>query len=357
MPVRTRSAARAQALDISNSSSSSSSSLDESSSTSSDGSSDNERGKSGIRKQSRKQQKFTRSISSVGKGGQDDNKEPLKKLLDTFDVKAYLDKRLMTTTQEYFNAITMVPGICVSLYFVLSGCWTATHHQHGEFYQLDDNKWTDMAQELFGIESGWESYGCINSSLFPALTALPPLTIVAAALGNLVHSVVSIYYHITCATTLTGGERITHWTRRLDNASIHFASIGASYATSGRLDYCLLNLVYNVDCMYKQLEVEVHPRRNQTRLAGSILLYVLPVLVRGDYTLFLQFLLMFSLSGWLFGCYPYPFGGYAHGLFHLVLAFLPYLVFQAAIPLPLTQAQINLAVQCSENVSETIPDF
>jgi len=338
MPVRTRSAARAQALDISNSSSSSS--LDEPcrrrsscSSTSSDGSSDNERGKSGsIRKQSRKQQKFTRSISSVGKGGQDDNKEPLKKL-DTFDVKAYLDKRLMTTTQEYFNAITMVPGICVSLYFVLSGCWTATHHQHGEidyndYQQQHENKWTDMAHELFGIESGWESYGCINSSLFPALTALPPLTIIAAALGNLVHSVVSIYYHITCATTLMGGERITHWTRRLDNASIHFASIGASYATSGRLDYCLLNFIYNVDCMHKQLEVEVHPRRNQTRLAGSILLYVLPVLVRGDYTLFLQFLLMFSLSGWLFGCYPYPFGGYAHGLFHLVLAFLPYLVFQ-----------------------------
>jgi len=250
MPVRTRSAARAQALDVSNSSFSSfdkqgacgrrSSSC--SSSTSSESSSDNECGKSGIRKQSRKQQKFfTRSISSVGKGGQDDNKEPLKKL-DTFDVKAYLDKRLMTTTQEYFNAITMVPGICVSLYFVLSGCWTATHHQYDEFYQQDDNRWSDMAHELFGIESGWESYGCINSSLFPALTALPPLTIVAAALGNLVHSVVSIYYHITCATTLTGGERITHWTRRLDNASIHFASIGASYATSGRLDYCLLNL-------------------------------------------------------------------------------------------------------------------
>ena len=355
MPVRTRSAARALALDVSNSSSSS---LDEPtrrssscSSTSSESSSDNECGKSGIRKQSRKQQKFTRSISSVGKGGQDDNKEPLKKL-DTFDVKAYLDKRLMTTTQECFNAITMVPGICVSFYFILSGCWTASHHQHGQidysdYQQQDDNKWTDMAHELFGIESGWESYGCINSSLFPALKALPPLTIVAAALGNLVHSVVSIYYHITCATTLTSGERITHWTRRLDNASIHFASIGASYATSGRLDYLLLNLIYNVDCMYKQLEVEVHPRRNQTRLAGSILLYVLPVLVRGDYTLFLQFLLMFSLSGWLFGCYPYPFGGYAHGLFHLVLAFLPYLVFQAAIPLPSTQAQINLAVQCA----------
>lgn len=354
MPVRTRSAARA--LDVYEQGASRRSSS--CSSTSSDGSSDNEQGKSGIRKQSRKQQKFTRSISSVGKGGQDDNKEPLKKL-DTFDVKAYLDKRLMTTTQEYFNAITMVPGICVSLYFVLSGCWTATHHQHGEFYQQDDNKWTDMAHELFGIESGWESYGCINSSLFPALTALPPLTIVAAALGNLVHSAVSIYYHITCATTLTGGERITHWTRRLDNASIHFASIGASYATSGRLDYCLLNLIYNVDCMYKQLEVEVHPRRNQTRLAGSILLYVLPVLVRGDYTLFLQFLLMFSLGGWLFGCYPYPFGGYAHGLFHLVLAFLPYLVFQAAIVLPSTQAQINLAVKCAEKaVGETImPDF
>ena len=352
MPVRTRSASRAPTINETSSSEdevvlrrrgSSSSLLSPSNSDS-----ENERGTPSKQKRTRAK-KFTRSISSVSTS-EKNKKTPTNN--DTFDVEAYLEKRVMTSAQEYFNAITMVPGMVCALYIILSGCWMASHHRH---YQEDDGEgkedsgWvTEMASEIFGFgnEHGlFQSMGCINSSTFPAVTALPPLALVAGALGNLVHSPVSIYYHWKCATTIEPSQRIIHWARRADNASIHFASICASYATSGRMDYCLLNLIFNVDCMFKQLGKEVHPRRNQMRLGCSILMYLLPVLVNGHYALFGQFILMFGLGGYLFGAYPV--GGWSHGLFHIVLSFLPYLVFQAAIPLPSSQEQIKLAVNCA----------
>ena len=353
MPVRTRSASRALTINES------SSSEDEfvlsrrgsSSSMSNNSDSENERGTPSKQKRT-KVKKFTRSISSVSTNKKD--KLTTTNNNDTFDMEAYLEKRVMTSAQEYFNAITMIPGMICSVYFILAGCWVASHHRHyqeGDGDQSEGSGWVaDMTSELFGFgnnEHGLlQSMGCINSSTFPALTALPPLAIVMGALGNLVHSPVSMYYHWRCATNVEPSERITCWARRADNASIHFASICASYATSGRMDYCLLNLIFNVDSMFKQLEKEVHPRRNQMRLGCSILMYLLPVLVNGHYALFGQFILMFGLGGYLFGAYPV--GGWSHGLFHIVLSFLPYLVFQAAIPLPSSQQQIKLAVNCAD---------
>jgi len=351
MAVRTRSRAKAianeqQAIDTASSSSDDEVTLHRSASTSSI--SDNERG-TPSKSVMRKKKQYTRSIS-VTSSDSTNTTEELPYNNDKFDIEAYLQKRVMTTTQEMFNAVTMIPGMVVAIYFILAGCWIQEIDQFEG--TIETESWiADIAKQLFGMNehSLVESFGCLHSTIFPALTALPPLTIVAAAVGNLFHSAVSIYYHWSCATVIEPRYRITHWTRRADNASIHFASIFASYATSNRLDYFLFNLVFNLDCMSKQLEKECHPRRNQSRLAASIILYLLPVVVNGHYSLFLQFALMFIMAGWFFGAYPV--GGWSHGLFHIILSFLPYLVFQAAMLHPSSQLQINFAANCGSGMA------
>ena len=277
--------------------------------TSSDSDSDYEYGSpskhTGVRTQSRKI-KSSRSISSVSNAS-----EP------NFDAKAYLDKRVMTPMQERFNAITMIPGMIYSIYFIFAGCWMATsgsdQQENIQFQQngSGSSEWPDIVREAFGNEHGWiENFGCINSQVFPYLKALPPLPVVAAVFSGLVHSLCSVLYHMKCATSIEPSKRIKHWSRRLDHASIHFSAACASYATSGRMDYFLLNAAFNLDCGLRQIEEKVQPRRNLVRIAMSILFYILPVLVHGDYALVFQYFVMFAVGGWLF--VQYPVGGWSH---------------------------------------------
>jgi len=300
--------------------------------------SDYEVGTSGKRKSRRRKQKISRSVSSVTK--KTDSIE--------FDAEEYLDKRHMTPTQERFNAITMIPGMIYCVYYLMTERWLTSSNEKESFRveESESSEWAGMAREAFGSEVRWtENVGCLDSHSFPYLTVLPPLTVVAAAVAILVHSPCSMLYHWKYATSLHTSKRIPHWSRRLDNVSIHFASVLASYSTSGRMDYFLLNVVFNLDCAYRQFEEEVRPRRNLVRLASSILLYLLPVMVYGHYDLVFQFFAMFGTCAWLF--VGYPLGGWSHGIFHLVDAFLPYLVITSAMRLESSQLQISLAATCA----------
>ncbi|EJK63294.1 hypothetical protein THAOC_16055, partial [Thalassiosira oceanica] len=164
--------------------------------------------------------------------------------------------------------------------------------------------------------------------------AMPPMTVVIGALGGFVHPIFSIIYHWWFATSLEPSKRVAHWSRRLDNVFIHFASACCSYATSGRLDYFLVNLLFNFDSALKQFEEKISPRRNTKRIGVSsktpwpfllqvvqpylhlakvsVLLYLFPMIVFGHLWEFAQFVTMFALSGWLFKLYP--FGGWSHSL-------------------------------------------
>lgn len=279
-----------------------------------------------------------------------------KETFDEAKADAFLNNRIMTPMQERFNAITMIPGMIYCVYFILAGCWitlipredeqrleeggehTADHDvtsDGGGMFGNHDNNNTDE-------QGWWDSFGCIQSSLFPYLTALPPLPVIAAAVGILIHAPVSIMYHWVYAAS---GIGVKHWSRRLDHAFIHVASACASYATSGRLDFFLVNVAFNMDCAYRQFESKVRPKRNLNRIASSVLLYLLPVLVYKQYLLFAQFFVMFATCGWLF--VKYPLGGWSHGVFHLVLSFLPYLIMQVATKLESSQPQIELALKCA----------
>jgi hypothetical protein len=118
-----------------------------------------------------------------------------------------------------------------------------------------------------------------------------------------------------------------------------------AYATSGRVDYFLLNAAYNLDCAYRQFEERVRPRRNQIRIAISILLYILPVLSRGYYGDFAKLVSIFTMSGWFF--ITYPIGGWSHAMFHVIIAFLPHVIMMSACKLPISQQQIELAARCA----------
>ena len=228
------------------------------------------------------------------------SKSPSKK--EGFDAVAFLERRVMTPNQERFNAITMIPGMVYSLYFILAGCWiTLCDHQDDSVSQLSETSdWADMARGAFGSEHGWRgSFGCMDSTELPYIMVVPPLPVVAAAAGTLVHSPVSIIYHWFYATSIEPSYRVKHWSRRLDHAFIHFLSACAAYATSGRVDFFLLNAAFNMDCAYRHFEEKVCPRRNLYRVALSISLSVLPVLMRQAYFLLFQFVAMFAVSGWV----------------------------------------------------------
>lgn len=210
---------------------------------------------------------------------------------------------------------------------------------------------TDVARQLFGgfdfdytLAAGYSDFGCINSPMFPNLTALPPPAVLIVAFTGFVHPIFSILFHINCMF-LEPSKRIPHWSRRLDHSFIHFASACASYGTSGSVFYFLLNVVFNLDCAIKQFETKICPKRNVRNVGLSIAWYILPVLLHGHYILFGQFLLMFVLAGWSFS--KYPIGGWSHSLFHLFLAFLPYLMFMEAVQLDSSRDQIIFAAQCA----------
>ena len=140
-------------------------------------------------------------------------------------------------------------------------------------------------------------------------------------------------------------NRIPHWSRRLDHAFIHFGAACASYGTTGRVDYFLFNVLFNLDSALKQFETKISPKRNFKRVGISILLYLLPVLLQGHHHLFCQFMVLFILAGYFFS--KYPIGGWSHSVFHVFLAFLPCLLFRVAVQLESSRAQINLAAQCA----------
>ena len=242
-----------------------------------------------------RKKKITRIVSENGVSSNFPNKK------ESFDAEEFFDKRVMTAIQERFNAITMIPGMIYCLYFILAGCWISAGDQHGgsPLQRSENSDWAGIAQEAFGSEHGWRgSLGCIHSSAFPYLTALPPLPVVAAAVGILVHTPFSVMYHWR-ATTIEPSYRVKHWSRRLDHSFIHFASACAAYATSGRVDFFLLNAAFNMDCAYRQFEEKVYPKRNLNRIASSVFLYLLPVLIYKQYFLFFQFFVMFATGGWV----------------------------------------------------------
>jgi hypothetical protein len=261
------------------------------------------------------------------------NESKKKKLLKELDVDKYMAKREMTPFQERMNAVTVMPGAFYCIMFVISGAWLGPSF-------VEEHSTSAIAAAPF------DETQCLTWSWMPHLHAAPPLPLVAAALGIVAHAPFSFIYHWKFAHRLPAGlPRTNHWSRRMDQVMIHFCSACMSYATSGRADFFLVNVLFNLDCMYRQFIPKVYPRRNQLRIFLSLVAYTIPLLRRGDGELFLKLWSLFAVSGWLFS--QYPIGGWSHSVFHIVMAFVPPLLMTAAVELPASHSQLEVAAQCA----------
>mmetsp|Transcript_5523 Transcript_5523/g.10511 ORF Transcript_5523/g.10511 Transcript_5523/m.10511 type:complete len:327 (-) Transcript_5523:4799-5779(-) len=251
-------------------------------------------------------------------------------------------RRQMSTSQEVWNAITMLVTPILGLFFILSGMWVTEEDviraRESLFHEFSDsNNQIDLYFE------GQER--CLHSQVFPRLPAVPPVATLSIVLGYVLHSPCSIYYHLLCAFKIPPGpKRLDHWSRRLDQSMIHVMGTLVSYGTSGSIKYGLLSLAFTVDSIYRLFRPIHQPRGILIRMIIGFLMPVLPALVYGHFEEVIQFLIIYALSGWMFT--TYPFGGYSHGFFHLIAALSNPIQLVLSTKLLTSQQAIQIAASC-----------
>ncbi len=226
-------------------------------------------------------------------------------------------KRSMTSNQELWNAITMLPVLSYHLYHLFnSKSWLPPLSIQHSSSTFDEWSSTFDSSSYCMTNIVWSPLHAI----LPHFYAMPPFTLLALNVACILHSPVSIYYHILCAYKLPPGpKRMDHWARRLDQAMIHMMSFMFAYGTSANTDYFLITLAFNIDCMYRLFQKGMRPKQTMYRMIAGFIIPVLPFVTRGDWVNLVLLLFIYGISGWLFSSYPC--GGWSHGAFHLV-AFL-----------------------------------
>ncbi|CAJ1930895.1 unnamed protein product [Cylindrotheca closterium] len=274
-------------------------------------------------------------VSSMSSEQEGDAKKTIEETTSHMNPKAaeYLNKRgNMTPLQEKINGLTTLPAGIYCAIFCLTGSW------------LSQTMIQETRQEA-AIGSDFQGDGCISVSWLPNLHAMPPLTVIAGAMSMILHMPFSFIYHCIYAHKLSSTARIDHWSRRMDQCMLHVYSALLSYAFSGRLDFFLVNLVLNVDCIVKQWEKRIIPVRNQSRLVLSIMCFTLPILENGDYSYFGRLYATMAIAFAVFT--TYPFGGWSHTVFHLIFWNVPPMMMTYIPTLPASQDQLQLAAQCA----------
>ena len=256
----------------------------------------------------------------------------------------HVQKRQMSRNQEVWNAVTMLVSPGFGLYFVLSGQWVMEEHiSQARETLLSENSSSIPEIFMFPFENQDK---CISSNVFRNLHSIPPFAAICIFLGLLLHSPCSMYYHLLCAFKLQSGpERLHHWSRRLDQAMIHIMGVFIAYGITGSLKYCLGTLMFALDSAFRLFKPGFKPKWNQARMLVSMLLTAVPVCLNGDDGEGKKLFAIYAIGSWLFLCYP--FGGYSHGFFHIVLAMAPPLQLNMSTRLVISQEAIDLAAKCA----------
>ena len=217
----------------------------------------------------------------------------------------YAANREMTSVQEVWNAITMIPYPLFFMFMIVTGSWLSEEDIHSMkevmIFEQTMRTASNMTKVMPFIDNS-----CVQSSLFPTFHALPPAPVLLAAIGIITHTPCSILYHVLCAWYIPSGpKRIDHWSRRLDQAMIHFISTCWCYASSANLAYSFCALIINAYSAIQLFSQRAHkPKQVIGRIAISLLLPVFPFIVRGEPSLIAQLLCIYGLSFWLFAKYP-----------------------------------------------------
>lgn len=257
-------------------------------------------------------------------------------------------RRQMSTSQEVWNAITMLVTPLMGLFFILSGMWVGEEDVIRARESLL-NDWNNPFDLRFYGEDR-----CIRSRVFPRLPAVPPVATLSIVIGYMLHSPCSIYYHLLCAFKIPPGpKRLDHWSRRLDQAMIHVMGTFVSYGTSGSIKYGLISFAFTVDSIYRLFKPIHQPRGILVRMIICFLMPVLPALVYGYFEEVIQFVIIYAVSGWMFTMYPL--GGYSHGFFHLIAAISNPIQLVLSTKLLTSQQAIQIAASCVVAAQSLIP--
>jgi len=304
--------------------------------------------------------KNSNNSTSTSNNNNNNNNNNKRGELKHMESMKFMSKREMTSTQEIWNMLTMIPNPLFCGYFLLSGAWLSQSmiddvRAKMENDGVDYSATMSLSSVTPGESQSSSSFygfgtllddnnGCVQSSWFPNLHALPPLPIVMVFIAVAIHAPFAMWYHWNCAMTLPQGlPRLTHLSRRLDNSFIHVSSAIISFGTSGSWKYFLVNVAYNMECIYTNFLPDIVPKRNQIRIVFSILAYFLPLLMIGQTWLFMEGIALL-VSGFLVFA-TYPFGGWSHCAFHIILAALPPLLMQAQPER--TIVQLEHAAKCA----------
>ena len=275
----------------------------------------------------------------------DKNDKTKKEMYVEVDLEKYMSCREMTPFQERMNALTIIPAPVFCFVYILSGNWMSKGLVEQAMRDLENQDLT-MTMSAFqdsNICFDWSSLPIVGS-IFQNLYAMPPLSVLTVMLGIVAHAPFSFLYHWKYAHVLSPAERTNHWSRRMDQSMLHVQSCLSTYATSGTMDFFLVNVIFNIDCIYRQFERVVRPRRNQGRLGVAIVAWTIPILKRGDLEMFSQVIFLLAIGIYLF--IRYPIGGWSHAAFHLVLLPLMPALMQIALELDSSQYEIQLAARC-----------
>jgi hypothetical protein len=257
-------------------------------------------------------------------------------------------RRQMSTSQEVWNAITMLVTPLMGLFFVLSGMWvTEEDVLHARESLLNDiNNPLDL--------NVYREDRCIRSQVFPRLPAMPPVATLSIVLGYVLHSPCSVYYHLLCAFKIPPGpKRLDHWSRRLDQAMIHVMGTFVSYGISGSIKYGLISSAFTVDSIYRLFKPIHQPQSILIRMIICFLMPLFPALIYGYFEEVFQFLLIYAVSGWMFT--TYPLGGYSHGFFHLIAALSNPIQLVLSTKLLTSRQAIEIAATCVVAAQSLLP--
>lgn len=250
--------------------------------------------------------------------------------------------RHMTSVQEFWNGITMLLPMLICLDYVLSGKWVTdadirvTEEAMDSTFLLHNNNKADLADDV----------GCIQSNMFPKLYAVPPIATLCIVIGFFVHSPFALYYHFACAFQLPPGLiRFDHWSRRMDQAMIHVLGMFWSYGLSGNLKYSLALIAFNVDSIYHLWQKDIRPKNSFYRQVILIASWLLPLLMRGEWSDFFLVTIIYAIGGWIFAVYP--FGGWSHTIMHFVLILSNPIFLASSAKLSSSKESITLAATCA----------
>ena len=114
----------------------------------------------------------------------------------------------------------------------------------------------------FGLNKSLDIFGihmnsCLDLGFFPNLYSIPPMPVMAIALGVCLHAPCSFIYHWCFSSHLDSVSSMYHWSRRLDQSFIHVMIAFLSYGVTGRWSNFWLNVIFNADCIYRQFEKKV----------------------------------------------------------------------------------------------------